>query len=221
MNKSTRNIKWALSLALLFAVVIAGGVWAATLTVDNFDTGDQYVCAPFGPPFCTSSASATVDDGAILGGERDIVVARLSGTSTVATTLAYGTDRFALQFGDGTVGTATLTWDGNDDDASTINTSLLNIDLTDGGTNDQFVLTTLFADLGNTVTIDIYCSATDYSRATVTIPSGITAVDNRVDVHVPFSTFAIQGGAGCQPADTGTTNARAIQMLITGIAGQT
>ncbi len=219
MKKQVRLLKMAGVVSLLMGLMMVGWALAASLTVDTFDFGDQFNCAPVLPPFCFGPTSSVVDDGAILGGERDIVVSRSSGSSTVAATTAYTTNRFALQFGDGTVGVATLTWDGNDDNATVLNTALLNIDLTGGNTNDLFVFAVLFADAGNTITIDVYCNATDFSRATVIIPSGITTIGNRVDIHLPFSNFATQGGIGCQPANTGTTNAKAIQIQITGTAG--
>lgn len=179
----------------------ASGVLA--LNIDTFDTTTQTLQANAGTPtandFAVTAANETVGD------ERDLEVNFLSGGNNVDVTVSGGL--LSVSTGAGTTGNAIITYDGADGDASTIDHAALGgIDLTtSGGAAFQFLAG---SEAGNTLTIDIFTNATDFSTINVPLPvtPGAVATENLI---VRYTDFATAGGAGAD-----FTNVSAIRLQI-------
>jgi len=102
-----------------------------------------------------------------------------------------------------TEGTAQVVWDGDDNNATVISrTGLSGVDLTDGDTNDGFLVQVIFDDLEIDLTFKVY-TGTNWSESTIRLPGGIAEATNRMDVFFPFSGFTIGGGTGAVLTSTG------------------
>ncbi|MEM9301991.1 MAG: Ig-like domain-containing protein, partial [Pseudomonadota bacterium] len=119
---STSMNRWILGLSL-----VSGAAFGATTTVDSWtDPGSATVSGAPG------TNSATVDSAGVVGGERDQLVELLNGTGTLALSVAAGAVTISLD-DMSSAGTAVLSYDGDDDDAVTLDpTGLGGIDLIDG-----------------------------------------------------------------------------------------
>ena len=168
------------------------------VTIDDFSTGTQNVSASISG---TDPDSDPLVVAGILGGERDLFVDAVSGTSSVSLSVNPGTGLFEFQAGAATTGTRTLVYDGADADAATVDSvdglGVGGTDLTAAGANSGFKLRlgteAIIAD-DSTLTIRVYSSATNVSIATARIPStGGTATG---DLTIPFSDFTVLGGTG-------------------------
>ncbi len=215
--------KFVALLVFVFVVGVGiagiGVVVAANNSIDDFNNGNQQVCLGGAASFCATynitSANST-DVSGILGGERDIRLTNYNGPSANQVNLRAGTSgNPVLEFSQDSNASATaeVVWDGQDNDPHNVNTSLLSVDLTNGGTDNAFRFVTTFNDLSIGVEIVIYCSSSDTSSATLSLPGGINTATEFV---VPFSNFSTKSGSGCPPQNTGTTPAKAVQLLIDG-----
>ena len=172
------NVK---TLALVSAVALAPVAGAAaTVTIDTFDTFQQVI----DPSGFGLGASDTAAAGEAIGGNRTITA---DGDGAVFPTLATGvtvTGGTALvSNGSGVTGTGLFAWNAG------------GVDLTDGGTNTQFVLEVIDVDLD--VSFDLTVDG-----ATVTSTATSTAGTILFD-------FADFGGADL-------TNADSISLLVSG-----
>lgn len=219
------------SVVLLLAA--AHAVSGATIVIDEFTPTSSFVIVT-GAPLGIKSASdsdATVL-GEAIGNERDIFVARTSSNSGTVIVDTNGSIPGALSYGSGsdTTGWTLLTYDGVDNAAGTdtdpgapfvfdpqINYSGLGgLDLTGGGTNDAFHLATA-SDLGGSLLLTVYSSATNFSTALITIAAD-GAVLTFDDVFASFASFVMGVGA------TGVadfTNVGAITMYLKGDTAST
>jgi len=213
----------ALSLAVVFLLALSAVavVLAATITVDDFNTGDQQICLGGTSSFCTAfsvpDASSIATTGSTLGGERDIRLLNYAGGAGNQVFLRAansGNTVLDLSQDTGASALAEITWDGADGDPTVVSYGL-SADLTDGGSNDLFVFVTTFNDLSMNVDLRVYCNATDWSYATFSMPGGVLSGD-QVDLLVPFTDFVTGGGVGCAPQNTNVTPAAAVQLLIDG-----
>lgn len=162
------------------AVAALAGVWlglgvaapvSAYIRIDEF-TDMQSVAL---------GGSASASDASIapeaLGGERDLLLERLSGTAEATASVDPGGT--GLLFFENAVGgqsAVTIVWDGIDGDAETVDPSGLgNVDLTELGTEDSFAIRML-ADQTADVTFQIF-DATDpsgqtWSSGSIQVPGG-------------------------------------------------
>jgi len=196
----------------LVAIILAAGLArAAQVSVETWDEGQQTLTVNS----IIQTASESLDTSASIGGERDIYLQWLSGTTgAIYTYVDYGgtSDRFSYTAGDGMKGQVTLQWDGNDNDPINLDhQGLDNVDLTDGGTNDGIWLVILFEDLRAALRVEVYADtqALNWSYAEVSLPR--LDPGTRMDIFLPFSYFQTGGGTGTNFTDVG-----AIAMKIMG-----
>lgn len=181
MKRSSRRLIVSLSTGLLLALFVTGVVLAATLVIDNFNTGADTVRAQAGG---TNSATRT---GTMLGGERDIFVTATGTSGNVRVEAGNG----LLTFSSDVLvsGTALITWDGVDGLANTLSLGMGSVDLTDGGTNTGFRLRIVEADNPATITIRAYTNTTgNFAQYVLQVPAGISAPGS-VDLFIPFTDF--------------------------------
>ena len=198
--KLIRRFKWALPLAVLMTLVIAVVVHALT-SIDTFN--DTAQVSDVDAVACSSASAPGTD---ILGGERDILVTRTSGSGTVVadadTSVA---DQLALSIGASTRGTALIQWDGADGTCTLNATGLGGVNLTP---DDGLVIWVTSVDLNGAVDLRIYTDAANYSTYNYVIPSAI--VSPGYAVYFPFEQFT-NVGTGANYANVG-----AIEVLIDG-----
>jgi len=129
------------------------------------------------------SASSVVSD-TMSGGERDLRLVLTSGTS-----LSAGVELGTLKFSQasGVVGSVEVVWDGQDNDAETVDYSGLGgVNLTAGG-QDAFLIGVNAQDQEAGLTLTVFSSSTHSSSVTVTLPPGLELPNV---VSVPYNTFA-------------------------------
>lgn len=194
MNQLTKQIKWALPMALLLIMVAGSIVSAATVTIDTFNEGipENHAVNAFGPVV----SSLTYDSVGILGGERDTYLQWVSGnTDEIFLRLdRFNSNRAAYTAGDGMTGNATVTWDGNDNDPTTLDpTGLNNANLVSSSpANDALAVSIIFADANTNIRIRAYEDATNYGTQTLAIP-GDVATGEQIDLIYLFNNFADTG----------------------------
>lgn len=174
-----------------------------TQTVDTFDTTGQTLQANSGTP--TDSDSAVTAGAESLGGERDILVTHSAGANNVDVAVAAGL--LSISTGAGTTGSVVISYDGADADAINLNHATLGpVDLTTSSANAfQF---RAGSEAGNTITVDVFSSATDFSSTTVALPVTAGAVANE-DMIIRFTDFSTGGGTGAD-----FTSVTAIRMQV-------
>lgn len=185
-------LKLMLVLALVLGLIAALGprpVKADTLPIDDFDLnqapGNLVLTANSGTP----TASGVVDAAGILGGERDVSTVHISGAGDVTSRVATIEGYLSHSQASGVRGRTTITWDGNDNDANTLDpVGLGGIDLT-SPSNDAFILGVIAADAGTQIGLTVYTNSTDFSTAVVSVLQGTNSV-----TVVPFSSFTPGGG---------------------------
>ncbi len=214
-----RTCRTLSAFAVLAGVLLGAVLVLAASVVDDFNTGDQQVCVGGPTSFCTQYSIASANSAtatSALGNERDIRLTSYAGPDANQVALranAGSSGVLEMSQDSGASALAEVTWDGADGDPAALATTLLSVDLTNGGVDDAFEFVTTFNDLPIGVEIVVYCNATDASSATLTLPGGILTSTRFV---VPFSDFVTKSGAGCPPANTGSTPAVAVQLLIDG-----
>ncbi|MCB8962086.1 MAG: hypothetical protein H6651_17375 [Ardenticatenales bacterium] len=195
---------------MLALAVLMTMTYSADATAQVLDDGNS---APIQnlSVLCCDNGGSTIDatSGTVLGGERDAYIESVAGDLfiTQARFLA-GTplNRLSLSNDDGNETILTITYDGNDSNAATLDpTGLGGVDLTTGGAAG-FSFAVISNDQAAPVTINIYTDATHHSTATVTI-TGVKGY------FIPFTDFA-QGSGATGPADFADVGA--LQMVIDG-----
>ncbi len=189
------------------AVEAAG---SAGTNIDNFDTTAQSLTANAGTP--TDSSSVVTAVGETLGGERDLLVNYSAGPGGISAAVSGGI--LSVSPDAGTSGTAFVTLDGADADATTINNvnGLNNFDLTDGG-NDVAMQFRAGSEAGNTIVITVYTSPGNFSTFTTALPVTVGASATE-SLTIRFD------DAGWTDTGTGAdfTNVNAIQFQINVVA---
>jgi hypothetical protein len=154
----------------------------------------------------TPVATNTGDAASIIGGEVDVKVQDLSGQATFEESFSIYDQYNKMEWinGVGDFSIATITWDGNDNDANTLNaTGLGGIDLSTGG-NFGFLAQT---DIGKLkITLRIYTDASNYSESVFTYDQAGTPHYN---IPVEFTSFTVAGGTGAD-----MTNVGAVQLIF-------
>ena len=160
------NVKGLLLVSAVALAPVAGA--AATVTIDSFDTA-QFVITPSAPGF---DASSTVAAGEAIGGSRTITAA---GNGTLfpveTTTINVGGGTASVSNSDDVTGTALFEWMAG------------GFDLTDGGTNDTFVLDINTVDLSVSydLTIDGITSSSAANAMTGTVEFAFADFGNLAD----------------------------------------
>ena len=173
---------------------------AAGLTIDGFTTR-QTVTAPM--PVGTTNVSAQTA-GEALGGERDMSATLTAGQTGDAVTLDAGSGLLAINAGFNALGQYKVTWDGPDNNATTLNPIGLRsggtgVDLTSGGTSTYLEVAGAAEKAGGTGRIRIYTDANNYSQATVAL-----GVNTSQSLLASLATdFTAAGGSGANFANVG------------------
>ncbi len=157
---------------------------AGAVIIDDFSAGTA-------PATYGSDTNLFETGGVILGGERDVVVVPSTGSLDYGVNGGQATMTSAAGTG---VGTTIMIWDGIDGGPA-INTGNLNVDLTDAGLSDRFILeiTDLIAGGGIGVTFRIYGATPGDQNITFVVAPGAGALE------IPFAAFTTQFGAGAAP----------------------
>lgn len=201
-------------LALIAALLVAGIAQAVEVSIESWDDGLQELWVNYADQ---QTDSESMDTDASLGGERDIYLEWLSGTTgAIHATVDYGgtSDRFSYSAADGMMGRVTLQWDGDDDDPINLDNDGLsdsNVDLTDDGNNDSIHVVILAEDLRATLEFRVYADTTALNWSSTTVDLVGINPGTRADIIFPFSSFGTGGGTGADFADVG-----AIVMILYG-----
>ena len=165
------------------------------LVIDDLSDPDagQTVAADSNNPIASSAVDANV-----LGGERDIAVEWLNGPARVSFSSNDIPGLFVFDANFGTLGNGSWSYDGDDNDALTIDpTGLGGVDITNDGL-DLGIIFRIGADNLVDLTFNIFTDADNASTITVGVPdTGGSALE---DVYIPFSDFTTLPGA-TGPAD--------------------
>jgi len=159
------------------------------LLIDSFENNQGVKADPF-TPISTSTLNDPISS--VLGKERDMYVRLVSGVGEVELrSNAFGVAVLQYDNTSGVVGHGIITWDGVDMSASPVPTlGLGNIDLTQGGTNEGFVLN-LGIDptgAGDQLKIRIFDDSTaNYSEGLLAIP--VTDGTASAIGYLPFSSL--------------------------------
>lgn len=188
-------------LALLLAITVV--VYAADVTIDQFNGVEQNL------NIATGTAFDVTNDGSTIGGERDFELIWLSGNTVSLRSNSVASGFLAFSSETGTQGRATVTFDGDDNDAVVVDANgLCNptcLDLTDGGLNGYLRVRVVENDLGTTVHFRLYNGSTgdtnDYIEYALALPGSITP-GQAVDFMMPFGSFTSYG-AGANPNSVG------------------
>lgn len=168
--------------------------------IDGFTTR-QTVTAPLPPGTTIVSAQAAVE---ALGGERDMSVTLTAGQSGDFVTLEAGSGLLSLNAGFNATGRYTVTWDGTDNNASSLNPIGLRsggtgVDLTAGGTISHIEVAGAGEKAGGTARIRVYTDATNFSQASATLGVNVT----QSYLLSLTSDFTPAGGSGANFANVG------------------
>jgi hypothetical protein len=196
-------LKAVLLSAIITLFLLVANAVAASFSLDTFDSGEQHIVVN---PVTTTASGFVDGTGAdVLGTERDVNMTWSSGAGEAS----IGIDRFnsnvlAFSQDGGVSASAEIQWDGDDDDATTLDPlGLGNADLTGGATNDGFLFNIIFDDIGVDFTLDVYTSGADYSTYTVNLPGGAAGSPDSVAIFVLFTEFTVAGGSGADFTDVG------------------
>ena len=209
MVRKTRLLGKVAIASVVLALLVIAIAYAATVNIDSFDIGTQDLSVYSGK----TTDSNALDTTASIGEERDVYLAWVSGDAGIELHVdQYGTtNRLAFAAADGMKGTANVTWDGDDNDATSLDaTGLGGKDLTDNNTNDAIRAKIVFDDRKTQLTFKIYTDSNNWSQLSVNLPGGIDDTSNWVDILFPFDSFG--NGAGT----TNFANVGAIVLEIDG-----
>jgi len=157
----------------------------------------------------TPTDSDASDHAGALGGERDLIVTLTSGGLGESVTFDSQAGRLMFDSSGSAQGEFTAIYDGDDDDATTIDfAGLASDDLTDGGASTGLQIRVRADQANATVRVRVYTDATNYSDASFTIPGTNTDTDVVFDYVTDFAV-----GAGAAGAAT-FTNVGAIEVFI-------
>jgi hypothetical protein len=212
MRRLFRFPKLALFFAFVLALVVYGLVWAATVQIDAFSVEAQTLTVSSGT---TTDDNFTANNSSILGDERDAYLELFAGTSTSNLDInAGGSGVVAFSAGSGDDLEASIVWDGDDDDATSIDyTGLGGVDLLDT-TNDGIVITVVDWE-GNALDMDmvIYTDSTHYSTAKLEFRGGGSIVPAApVDYALSFDDDFTTGSGASGPATF--SNVGSIELIV-------
>lgn len=189
---------------------------STNLTIDDF-TATQTVSATRAvSDVGTISADGFVDDGSIVGGEQDIRVEVTDGVGDIEAESGFnnGTSIVLTVSSDsGVNGRVLATWDGDDDDGSTVDHGNLALDLTQSGVNSAFALNIAADQTAGTLILRMFSGSTNSSEATFELTGvdtdGIINGSAGEDISIDFSSFTTVLGTGVD-----FTNVTALQLEL-------
>lgn len=201
------------------ALAVVAGLWlglgiaaqaSAYIRIDEFDDAQELSLGTAE----TDASDAAMAPG-VLGGERDLVLERLSGTGEVAVAIDPGGSGLLFFENAASAQTAlTIVYDGLDSDPETVDPNGLgNVDLTELGTEEQFAIR-MRTDQEADVTIQIF-DATDPSGQTWSVGGFPVTPGNFQWFTLPLAAMAQSGPGG--PADP--TDVGAIVVRVSGPQG--
>lgn len=162
---------------------------------------DTFNVSPTSPDPLTAAAASTVSAqvstalGEALGGERDIVINNTTAAGGNDIDARINSGRLSISPGAGATGNIIVSYDGADSSATTLNHATLGpIDLTTGG-GEAFHLF-YGSETGNTLTIDVYSSGTDFSSTTIPLPDTASGGAAAQDLIVRFDDINTDTGSG-------------------------
>jgi uncharacterized repeat protein (TIGR01451 family) len=181
-------------------------------TIDGFTTFQKVSASPPLP----SSNPASLVDGAVMGGERDMFVELTQGTDPFSgVSLVSGGGLMRLSSDSTVTGNAKLVWDGADGSATAINhTGLggLNFTTYNGNTMTGIVLKSGADHPNSIIKLRIYTDANHWTEFTTTVPETVGGA------ATGFATFnfadvpTASGGGGADFANVG-----AVELTFTGV----
>lgn len=197
-----------LALLLLFGLFNSSWIQAnSPLVIDSFET-NQMQLTLHAPDDIGKTATATVTDPVIIGGERDLEIVLTGNPDGSSLDAGVRVGGFAMSAGPAIEGSARIVWDGPDGDATALDyTGLGGMDLTDGGTQDAFRLVVGFEDQPVDLIIEVFTDDQNSSMLTLSLPGRIYFSPG--DFVLPYSNFVPNLGAGAD-----FTNVGAIVMSI-------
>lgn len=194
----TRFKHVAVSLTLGLALFVVVGVAMAT-NIDTFNLGQsggmaQIVCQGGSVcPLLGNPKATTADPGAstTISVERDLEVTRTTGSGAVFMYVDNGGDnRASMSIDTGSRGEGTITWDGEDNDATSLDaTGLGGVDF---NPDDGILLAVVDADRRSNISLRVYSDTNNYMDLTRAVPGDIIT---RTDFFFRFADFSITGGA--------------------------
>ncbi|MCA9127805.1 MAG: DUF11 domain-containing protein [Planctomycetales bacterium] len=171
--------------------VVISAVDAVGTAVGSLDTFDDAIIQTLQATPGTPDVNDARDTVEANGSERDVRVLHTGGGNNVDVQVNGGL--LSVSTGSGTSGTALVSYDGDDNDATTLDHGNLSLDLTASGGQAFYLL----AGAQGTVdmTIDVFSGAANSSTLTFTVPvtAGGTATE---DVTIDYGNFALATGTG-------------------------
>ncbi len=198
-----RNKKFIVMVLVLLGMMVIGTAYAATIQIDDFTN----TTLP-GTMSITSGMLGFADGDTltgVIGGERDLRLFHTGGSGAVSLNIDAGLQRLAFASAPGTSGSFIVTWDGNDDSPAT-RSYLLGADLTDGGVNDNLMLSVYADQVGWSMQVDVYTDAANVSSFSFTENDDIRTT-GRVYL-MPFADFA---------GTANFANVGAVEITVTGV----
>jgi hypothetical protein len=189
-----RRILPATAAVLLVSTAFGPGT-ALAETIDSFTTNQAALTDP------PAGSNSTVTGGAdIIGTRRGVFVDTVSGVGPTTTSVAAGVLNFAVTATTpDSRGFAQLTWDG--DLAATVldPVGLAGVNLADSN-HSSFRIVVNSASAGAELEMDVYSSATDWSRGALRLPAVVAATS----FYLSYATdFVTKGGIGADFANVG------------------
>lgn len=167
--------------------------------IDSFSSAVPTAVAA-DPVGTTNAATADLLATEVLGLERDFEVELTASPGGQTVTMTVAANKLSLNPSIQAQGRYTAVWDGNDNDATTIDfTGLGSVDLTDTGASAGIILENVLADqAGGSATVRVYTDATNFSTRTINIPANAAT-----DLFFKFTDFTTGGGTGANFTDVG------------------
>ncbi|MBX3413736.1 MAG: hypothetical protein KF708_13680 [Pirellulales bacterium] len=207
---------WILGLSATAVLMMGSFVQAGTIIIDEFNANQSVVTGPGASP---KSASGSLADAGILGGERDAVLSVLSGLGAQgAQAIVYdgiGTGKLYYSQDSSVVSNLVLTYDGTNGGAGFNPTGLGGYDLTGGGTEYGFELGLSYQDSPYTIELTVYDASNSqglkWSRETIT-PGSVIFTDTAV--VIPYGHFGDAPGEVGPAGPASFNNVGAVVMRI-------
>ncbi len=186
------------------------------LTIDDFTTAQTVSVDRLVSDVGTVSGDGVVDDVGITGGEQDLRVEVTAGVGNVTALSAFNNGSavvLSLSSASGVNGRMVATWDGDDNDGSTVDHSNLALDLENGGANSAFALNIATDQPDGSLIIRAFSGAGNVSEATFDLAGadtdGIINGTTGEDISINFTDFATTSGTGVD-----FTNVTALQLEL-------
>jgi hypothetical protein len=205
MNAKNRTKLIAVIAGGFFLTLLAVGiVYAASVNIDTFNAGVQNLTVNSSTTVLSDTASAAGD---VVDTYRDVWVSYSSGSNAINLTVdtggGAGSNELSYSAGAGTDGSASVTWDGDQDPGSLSPTGLGNEDFIDSSpANDGIFMVVTLADHEATLTFTGYEDGSNYEDLAITFNHSDADI-GRLDLFYPFTDFTVQSGTGADWSSLG------------------